>query len=681
MSIESTYTNIEEIGSGGGGTVYRAFHVRMQKYVILKKIHSSIQSQVDVTAELNILKNLRHEYLPAVFDFLQENGATYTVMDYIPGDSFANLIKKGVTFTRAQVEKYAIQLGKVLTYLHGQKPAILHGDIKPANIMLTPDDNICLIDFNISQLQNDSIDLNMGYTKGYASPEQVQMATQMNQYVMNHGGIEAFMNQSGVGTNVSILPVMGIRNALTVKMDERSDIYSVGAFLYRILSTVRPDNDFQNIIPIGDLEPDCPEGLKHLIEKSMELDPANRFQSAEEFLQAAETIHKMDKRYKALVVRQRVSAVCLALLSVACLGVAALGYRKMQTEKQDAYDALIEKMWEAQESLDEDALIAAYEEAISINAENMDAYIEMANYYYNIEDYQSLQEYLIELDLPSFAETAERGDLYYLLACSYLENEEPDYVKAINYFKKAIEDDDTKGYYYTSYAIALARNGNFEEADQILSTAIGKNVQGDVLYLAKAEVAGHRGNVSEAGQYFRRCIDETKDDYTKYRAYVYWAKCLPDDSASLLEQERILKEAYQVVAEAYKVPVLEQLSIVYNQLGEGYEAAFLETQKEIVRLSRDTFQTHMNITVLYMKLADYEAAEKELDLMTDKYGEDYRIYSKRFMLALFTKDYDRCEAYYQTAISMMEQAGIRKDADAYYLEIEPNYRNFKEAGY
>ena len=141
MNLQGTYTNIVEIGAGGGGTVFRAFHVRMQKYVVLKKIHDSIKSNVDIRGELNVLKNLRHEYLPTVLDFIEDEGSIYTVMDYIPGESFESLLKRGVRFSQAQVAKYAAQLGQVLVYLHGQKTPIVHGDIKPANIMLNENDD------------------------------------------------------------------------------------------------------------------------------------------------------------------------------------------------------------------------------------------------------------------------------------------------------------------------------------------------------------------------------------------------------------------------------------------------------------------------------------------------------------------------------------------------------------
>lgn len=168
------YSGITEIGSGGGGVIFRAYHQRLQKYVVLKKIRSNVQGILDERGETDILKELHHEYLPQVFDFLNVEGDVYTVMDFIEGKSFDQLIKEKIPFTKKQVLKYTRQLCIVMAYLHGQKIPVLHGDIKPANIMLKPDDNICLIDFNIAGYLSEGAMITIGYSVGYASPEQCQ---------------------------------------------------------------------------------------------------------------------------------------------------------------------------------------------------------------------------------------------------------------------------------------------------------------------------------------------------------------------------------------------------------------------------------------------------------------------------------------------------------------------------
>ena len=153
--------------------------------------------------EVDILKNLNHSFLPQVFDFLTVGEDVYTVMSYIPGKSFQELMKSGVKFTQNQLIRWGMQLCSALNYLHSQNPPVIHSDIKPANIMLKPDGNICLIDFNISFFLDGSTVL--GYSQGYTSPEQ---------YIL------ALDRQSNV-------PVKNYRS-----VDKKTDIYSVGATFY-----------------------------------------------------------------------------------------------------------------------------------------------------------------------------------------------------------------------------------------------------------------------------------------------------------------------------------------------------------------------------------------------------------------------------------------------------------------
>lgn len=159
------------IGKGGGGTVYKALHKRLQKEVVIKQIHDSVREE-ERRNEVDVLKNLRHSYIPAVLDYFTIDGVSYTVMDYIEGESFQSLLDRGVKFKESQVIKYGKQLCEAVEYLHSRDIPVIHGDIKPDNIMLKPDDDICLIDFNISGISEGSTAYTTGFTKGYSAPEQ-----------------------------------------------------------------------------------------------------------------------------------------------------------------------------------------------------------------------------------------------------------------------------------------------------------------------------------------------------------------------------------------------------------------------------------------------------------------------------------------------------------------------------
>lgn len=327
MALQDTYRDIQEIGSGGGGTVYRAYHIRMEKYVVLKKIHDSIAGNgADIRRELDILKNLRHSYLPS----------------------------------------------------------IVHGDIKPANIMLTPQGDICLIDFNISQLKNGTVDLNMGYTPGYAVPEQIKLMKDLEMRLAAHeaavdvsgamssweGGTMLLDNRQGNGTvlhgesresETMLLAERRESGAVLSDddrladgtpekkdmlpasfsgqmIDERTDIYSVGATLYALLlGHVPGESDIASGADSGRQK--CSEGLAHLINRCMAYQPGKRFRSGEEYLKAVLGIAKMDKRYRHMALRQELAAI----LCMFGYQRAVYLYDKRQYREMTEY--LVSKFW------------------------------------------------------------------------------------------------------------------------------------------------------------------------------------------------------------------------------------------------------------------------------------------------------------------------------------------------
>ena len=171
--IANTYEILQEIGSGGGGVVYLGRHLRLGKLVVLKADRRTLSARPEVLRrEVDALKNLSHTYIPQVYDFLEDGGVVYTVMDYIEGESLDKPLKRGERFPQPEAVKWACQLLEALAYLHSRPPhGILHGDVKPANLMLTPQGDIRLIDFNIALALGEEGAVRVGFSRGYASPE------------------------------------------------------------------------------------------------------------------------------------------------------------------------------------------------------------------------------------------------------------------------------------------------------------------------------------------------------------------------------------------------------------------------------------------------------------------------------------------------------------------------------
>ena len=760
MNMQNTYTNIVEIGSGGGGTVFRAYHVRMQKYVVLKKIHDSIQNNIDIRSELDILKNLRHSYLPTVLDFFEDNGSIYTVMDYIPGESFESMLRRGVRFPQAKVVKYAAQLGEVLTYLQEQPTPIIHGDIKPANLMLTPEDNICLIDFNISTMQNGTSYQNMGYTAGYASPEQVSIVKTLQQYLSAQGNAPqgggvagtvllnpqgAAPQGSGVAGTVLLNPQgaapqgsavagtvllnpqgttpQGSAVAGTVllnpqgaapqatiprttipqlppmkeKLDVRSDLYSVGATLYAMLTGMAPNEDFRQIVPIEQLIPNCSEGLAHLIHRCMEYNPGRRFANAKEYAKAVAAIAKVDKRYKRIVRRQDFTVVLCILGMAGCIVLTIFGRERIIAERIGVYNGIVAQMEELQGSGDTSEFERLYEDAVSRFPKMAGAYYQKALYLYNTRQYEQMISFIDEEVFSNSSEFSdeETGGFYFLLANGYLEQEMLS--EAVGYYKTAVRYDPYDSTYYSDYAIALAKTGELEKAEKILAEAEQRGLSSDKVLLAEGEIKGRRGLTDEAADCFSKCIELTEDPYVVLRAYIMWGKLYDAETPTeelLFQKAEVLTQAAGAVSEDNRAVVLEQLAQTYIDLGDlnGSRDIYLQAidcLNQIAELGWDTYVTHNNIGILYQRIGEYEQAQQEFTSMLEKYGEDYRTYKRLAFLEIDkqsvkenrSRDYTQFLAYYQKAKELFADSGARQDSDMEMQLLEQAYAQLKEGSW
>ncbi len=250
--------------------------------------------------EVDMLKNLTHTYIPQVYDFVQEGDTVYTVMDYIEGESLDKLLGRGQKITQPQIIKWACQLLAALKYLHSRPPhGILHGDIKPANIMLRPGGDICLIDYNIALALGEDGAVKVGFSKGYASPEHYGA-----DYVIRNKPAAVFHKTLQLGDTTERIDINErqryfkgngtTKNSKGILLDARSDIYSLGATLYHLISGKKPAQDAREVVPLG--EDICSSGVSIILQKSMAPQPEKRYKSAEEMLTAFLRLYKTDKR-------------------------------------------------------------------------------------------------------------------------------------------------------------------------------------------------------------------------------------------------------------------------------------------------------------------------------------------------------------------------------------------------
>ena len=276
--INDTYEILDMIGSGGGGIIYKAVHLRMRKNVAIKLIKDNVKGLVQNRAEVDLLKDLKNPYLPQVIDFVECDSQVYTVMEFIEGQNFKQIISSGKYFTEKEVIEFGKQLCSAVSYLHSHTPPIIHSDIKPANIMLTPERKICLIDFNISTVASGSGAFSIGCSQGFSAPEQYKKSISMP---LNEDGFhEETRFYDDDSTELLIeneKPVTQTKNVRMAYVDTKTDIYGIGASLYYILTGRAPQNgkvDFRGIR--------ISSKLKNIINKAMSPEPEKRFRSADE---------------------------------------------------------------------------------------------------------------------------------------------------------------------------------------------------------------------------------------------------------------------------------------------------------------------------------------------------------------------------------------------------------------
>lgn len=328
--IAGTYEIQEQIGEGGGGVVYLGRHLRLNKRIVLKADKRTLSTGgEELCREVKMLKNLSHMYIPQVYDFVQENGVVYTVIDFIEGESLDKLLKRGEIPGQPQVIHWACQLLEALQYLHSQSPyGILHGDIKPANIMLRPNGDICLIDFNIALALGEDGAVKVGFSRGYASPEHygadyiTRNRTSGGQtpgkkiYERRETDRTMLVEESGKwaadGTGLSGRSRSMSNSQNGVLLDVRSDIYSLGATLYHLISGKRPAQEASEVKPLGaDV---CSSAVSAIIQKAMAPRPDLRYQSAEEMRAAFLNLYRQDVRTVRHRRRIGLSAAALTML-------------------------------------------------------------------------------------------------------------------------------------------------------------------------------------------------------------------------------------------------------------------------------------------------------------------------------------------------------------------------------
>lgn len=691
---DPTYRIETELGSGGGGVVYKAWHTRLQKHMVIKELkRGSLSDRETQRNEVEALKNVKSAYLPQVYDFLTEGERIFTVIEFIEGESLDKLLKSGQKFVQPQVVKWYGQLASALEEIHKQN--VCHRDIKPANIMLMPSGDVCLIDFNAALVNGNDVHL-ISRSLGYASPEQYEI-------------FERFKNTRNAPINfasssVSAKPLSGTETEilsgaetemlcncattellgddsqptqlLTGDVDEqktepipppatdsidwkRSDIYSLGATIYHLLSAKPPPERAAEVVPLAKLGR-FSEGIIYVIEQSMKLKPQERFASAAILADAVRNIHKHDMRWKVSQFKKISVTIILPLMFALFVATALFGRSVMAQEKEERYYAAVYDIENGDDAL------SAYDTSLAIFGDRIDPYRAMAKRLWNDGDLNVCIEY-IEKNLGNIAEfqnipDAARsfGDIYFILGnCYYYQSGEPDYNMAHSNFEIAVQFVKDSPVYYRDYAISLARTGNIAETERVLGIAQELNLDADSLNLLNGEICFAKKEYDSAIQYFGKVIASTSDDYIRYRAYH-----TSDEILKLLGQPE--RSAELLAGALNRIPLnrvpemTERLADAYVKSGE-YESA-ITLFEQLAESGAPQFHIMQGLVILLQNFGELDRATAVLNRMADAFPNDYRVpmrqayleADRQSKLANESRDYKLTKQYYDASTALYE---------------------------
>lgn len=258
------YRITDKVGAGGMGDVYRAYDRHLDREVAIKVLSSSTladeASRKRFHKEALALSKLNHPNIATIYDFNTQDGLDFLVMEYIPGVTLNDRLAKGPLPER-QVVALGTQLAEGLLAAH--EHGVIHRDLKPANLRLTDDARLKILDFGLAQLR---------------LPATASAVTE---------------TLSETKTVVGTLPYMAPEQLLGEDLDARTDIHAAGLVLYEMATGKRafaesPSSHLigaivrYSPIPLRQQNHKLSAELERIVEKCLEKDPENRYQSAKE---------------------------------------------------------------------------------------------------------------------------------------------------------------------------------------------------------------------------------------------------------------------------------------------------------------------------------------------------------------------------------------------------------------
>lgn len=621
--VDERYEILKEIDRGGMSIVYLASDNRLKKSVALKDIRKSnkIDSRVLLNclkAEVNLLKGLDHPNLPNVYDIIEGDDHIYVIMDYIEGESLKKKIEREKVISHEEVIDYAIQLSSVLDYLHTRKGnPIIYRDMKPDNIMLTPEGRIKLIDFGISIKSDEESSALSFATNLYASPEQL----------------------------------------LRKKTDCRTDIYSLGVTLYYLVTGINKKVN-PSLPPIRTINPSLPEGFERIISKCIQENPEDRYESCEKLLYDLENIEKLTSDYKKNVVKRIAPFLISTTLFIASLSVTLVGLNGIKSTNLDNYKAILNEASSNLVDGNNSKAIELLDKAITeVDSSRAEAYVNLLDIYINMgntkEGIAKIESYIND----KYGRVDKNNEVLFKLGMTYLDNN--NYPSALKYFQKVDKKRIPDVKYYRTLATSMSNmNIDYEqfsaelEAFEAFVDTLPNDEKKIINYNSLANIYGsYKGQIVNANDKIIDIINKAD-------------KVLENLEDNQLEIKYEV-EFCQKLAQAYHSKGSNSED---KQQGKAYFNTAVDLYNELLDLEvKNTENILIKIGDIYYETQEYQSAIEYYNNTIKKYPESIKAYSKIINLLLDVeqaktegRSYDLIKNYYNS-VSAISAANDNED--------------------
>src|SRR5437588_2023289 len=260
------YEILQEIGRGAKGVVFKGRDPLIGRAVAVKTITSGVAESADLLErfyrEARAAGGLQHPNIVTIYELAESGGAPFIAMEYLEGESLEKIVARKPALPIATKLGYVVQACRALDYAH--RRGVIHRDVKPANIVVTRDGIVKVVDFGIARLASTS--------------------------------------QTQTGTLLGTLAYMSPEQLRGQNADARSDIWALGVVLYELIAYQRPFTGgnhaalllsiLQNEpVSIRQLVPECPIALERVVSKSLRKDDKERYQSMEALLKDVENLN------------------------------------------------------------------------------------------------------------------------------------------------------------------------------------------------------------------------------------------------------------------------------------------------------------------------------------------------------------------------------------------------------